>query len=128
MMLLIYIVSCILLGLTFHFLSIAPLTKRMLTQLRGAFAVVGDKAMSDEQKERALRSQSVEVLGTTFRLTIALIVVFAAAYLPIWLGEISGEITFEGFIYYTIQPLVIIGTIIACFAYAYGLKLYRKAR
>jgi len=128
MMLLIYIASCILLGIAFHFLRIAPTTKRMLAQLRSAFAVISDKAMSDDDKERALRVRSVEVLGTTVKLTAALIAVFAAAYLPIWLGEISGTITFDAFIYYTIQPLVIVGTIVACAAYAYALKRYRKAR
>lgn len=128
MMLLVYIASCILLGLAFHYLSITELTRRMLGQLRAAFAVITDKAMSDEQKEVALRSRSIEVLGTTTKLTLALIVVFGAAYLPIWLGEVAGEITFEGFIYYTIQPLVVVGTIAACVAYAYALRLMRKGQ
>ena len=127
-MLLVYIISCVLLGMAFHYLRIAPQTRLMMMQMRSAFGVVGSKTMSDDEKEIALRKQSVEVLLTTTKLTAALIVVFALAYLPIWLGEMAGKITLTGFLYFSIQPWVVIGTVLACVAYAFAAKRFAAER
>ncbi|QZH75828.1 MAG: hypothetical protein JY451_04355 [Erythrobacter sp.] len=108
-----YILSCLLLVLAFQGLHVWPRTKAMTRELRGAFAVMTDKALSDDHKEAALRRRSIEVLGLTVRLTLVLIATFAAAALPVVLAQWAGWLTWQDFLVFSIQPLVVVATVAA---------------
>lgn len=109
--LLAYVLSCIGLVLAFQRLHIWPRTTAMTRELRGAFAVMADKRLSDDEKEVALRRRSIEVLGMTATLTLALVATFAAAALPVMLTELVGWITWHGFLMFSIHPLVVVATV-----------------
>lgn len=108
-----YILSCLLLVLAFQHLHIWPRTTAMSRELRGAFVVMTDKTLGDDAKEAALRRLSLEVLGSTVKLTLALVATFAAAALPVVLAQWAGWLTWQGFLIFSIQPLVVVATIAA---------------
>ncbi len=108
-----YVLSCVLLVLAFQRLHVWPRTTAMSRELRGAFAVMTDKGLNDDQKEAALRRRSVDVLGLTVRLTLVLIATFAAAALPVVLAQWAGWLTWQEFLVFSIQPLVLVATVVA---------------
>lgn len=118
-LLLAYIASCVLLGWTFVRFGIAPKTQAMVHEARSAVATVQDRELSDIEKERAVQRASITLLGQTAILTLALGVVFVAAALPVALGVLAGQFAWAEFGYFTIEPLVVIGTIISCIAWAF---------
>lgn len=112
-----YVLSCILLVLAFQGLRIWPRTTEMTRELREAFGVMAAKGMSDDEKEAAIRKRSIRVLGLTTRLTLALVVTFTVAVLPVAIAVRFGWITFEEFLAFSIQPLVIVLTVVALAAW-----------
>lgn len=108
-----YILSCLLLVLAFQRLDIWPRTTAMTRALREAFGVMTDKGLTDDEKEVALRRRSILVLGLTVRLTLALAATFAAAALPVALGQWAGWLNWREFLIFSIQPLVVVATIAA---------------
>ena len=128
MMLSVYIASCLLLGFAFYLLSIARLTGTMVAQLRSSFAVLVDSSLDDEAKEKAIRRQSIKVLGTTTRLSLGLAAVFAAAYLPIYLADRTGRIDQYEFVAYSIQPAIVAATLLVCAVWAWAGRRGRRSR
>lgn len=116
-MLAVYVLSCILLVLTFQGLHIWPRTTEMTRELRAGFGVMASKQLSDDEKEVALRNGSLRVLGLTAKLTLALVVVFAAATAPVAIAVWAGWMSWTGFLMFTIEPIVVIGTVAALGAY-----------
>lgn len=112
-----YVLSCVLLVLAFQGLRIWPRTTEMTRELRAAFGVMTAKDMSDDEKEREIQARSIRVLGLTARLTLALVVTFAAAAAPVALAVWAGWLTWQGFLVFSIQPLVIVLTVIALAAW-----------
>jgi hypothetical protein len=112
-MILAYVASCLLLVLAFERLRIVALTRAMGRTARAAFGTIADRAMSDDEKELALRKDSLELLHRTTILTLALALLFALAALPVVLAERAGWLTYQSFLLFSIQPVVVIGTIAA---------------
>ncbi|MDE1467572.1 hypothetical protein [Aurantiacibacter sp. D1-12] len=108
-----YVLSCILLVLAFQGLRVWPRTAEMTRELRTAFGVMAAKDMSDDEKEREIQTRSIRVLGLTARLTLALIVTFAAAAAPVAIAVWADWLTWESFLIFSIQPLVIVLTVVA---------------
>lgn len=108
-----YVFSCILLVLAFQGLRIWPRTTEMTRELRAAFGVMAARDMSDDEKEREIRTRSIRVFGLTARLTLALVVTFAAAAAPVAAAVWADWLTWEQFIVFSIQPLVIVLTVVA---------------
>ncbi|WP_427967530.1 hypothetical protein [Altererythrobacter sp.] len=111
-MILAYITSCLLLAATFHLLHIWPQTKQMTRMMRLAFATMFDKALSDDEKEVAIRRHSIRLLAVTVKLSVGLAVVLAACVLPVAIAEQAGLLTYEGFLLFSLEPLVVILTIV----------------
>lgn len=126
-MILAYAISCLLLAAAFAGLRVWPLTRSMAAQLRANFAVIGNKAMSDDEKERALRTGSLAVLRETVRLTAALAATCAAAAAPVVLAERAGWLTYQGFVVFSIQPLVVVATIAAFYVLERAGHLARRS-
>jgi sterol desaturase/sphingolipid hydroxylase (fatty acid hydroxylase superfamily) len=125
-MILAYVASCVLLAITFVPLHVWSLTRRVAVRLQAAFAVIGDPKLSDEEKELALRKRSIEVLRDTVLLVAALAATLAAAMLPIYLGEAAGWFTYQEFLVFTVQPLVIILTITAFVGFERAAKIIHR--
>lgn len=111
-MILAYIISCLLLAATFHALHIWPQTTDMTRMMRLAFATMTDSALSDDEKEVAIRRQSIKLLGITAKLTIGLAIVLVATILPVAVAERAGLLTYEGFLLFSLEPLVILLTVL----------------
>lgn len=111
-MIIAYIISCLLLAATFYALHIWPQTTEMARMMRQAFATITDKALSDDEKEVAIQRQSIRLLVVTAKLTIGLAIVSAATVLPVALAEQAGLLTYEGFLLFSLEPLVIVLTIL----------------
>ncbi len=112
-----YILSCILLVLVFSGLRIWPRTTAMTCELHEAFGVMAAKDMSDDEKAYEIQTRSIRVLRLTAQLTLALIVTFAAAAAPVAVAAWAGWLTWQSFVVFSIQPLVIVLTILALVAW-----------
>ena len=112
-----YVISCILLVWAFQGLSIWPRTTNMTRELRAAFGVMAARDMSDDEKEREIQARSIRVLGLTAKLTLALALTFAAAAAPVALAVWADWLTWQGFLIFSIQPLVIVLTVLALSAW-----------
>ena len=126
-MILAYVLSCLLLAAAFLALRVWPQTRAMAGGLRANFAVIGDKSLSDDAKERALRTGSIAMLRATVKLTAALAATFAAAALPVWLGEKLGALSWQGFLWFSLEPLVIVLTIAGFWALGHAGRLVRRS-
>jgi len=108
-----YVISCLLLAATFHALHIWSQTTDMARMMRLAFATLADRALNDDEKEVAIRRLSIQLLAVTAKLTVALAIVLAATALPVVLAAQAGMLTYEGFLLFSLEPLVILLTILA---------------
>lgn len=118
-MVLAYVLSCLLLVLAFQGLRIWPRTTEMTRELRDAFGVMAAKDLSDDEKEAAIQKGSIRVLGLTSKLTLALAATFGAAALPVALAELAGWLTWRDFLIFSVQPAVVVLTIVALGAWPY---------
>ena len=113
-----YIASCIALGWVFVRLDVWARTRVMLSDMATTLAVIRNPAMNDLEKERALQTGSIRLLGRVAVLTLALVATFGAAAAPVALGVWAKAFGWTDFLWFTLHPAVLGGTIVVCWAWA----------
>ncbi|RPF71066.1 hypothetical protein [Aurantiacibacter spongiae] len=93
----------------------------MTETLRVAVSILRDRTLSDEEKERLLRRQSVEAFGLVATVTAALAATFLAAAAPVAVAEMAGWLDWRGFLAFSLRPAVVVATV-AVFAAAPWLR------
>ncbi|WP_066553230.1 hypothetical protein [Croceicoccus bisphenolivorans] len=121
-----YIASCLLLAAAFVRLGVLPRTRKMLTGLNAAMAIVRDPAMDDLAKEKAVQQASVKLLGGTLLTTVLLALAFAVAAVPALAGAWSGAFSLEDFVVFSLRPDVLAMTIATFAALGFALRRVRK--
>ena len=127
-MIFVYTASCLLFAFAFARLRVWPLTRAISARMRRSFAVIADARLSDAEKERALQQGSVELLRQAVKLTAALGAVLACAALPAVLADLTGWISLEGFVAFSLSPAVLIATVAAFAVIARLARMMRQAR
>lgn len=86
----VYIAACIGFCAGFAALGIVASARGTLGGLWADIAVLGDKSVTDDEKERHARKAAFRALAGTAGLTLRLVGVLAAAALPVWLADAAG--------------------------------------
>ncbi|WP_299321790.1 hypothetical protein [Parasphingopyxis sp.] len=126
-MILAYAASCLLFALAFHNLRIIDKTRELLASLNASFRVISDRTMSDLEKEVAIRRGALRSGGDAVKLAFFFLVTAAAGALPVAAGLYANLYTFEAFLWFSLEPLVLIGTCVIFGGYAWAIARLRTS-
>ena len=74
----------------FKFLGILPKAQEAMTVSRRTAAVMGDRTLDEAAKEKAVQAAAGTLMMGFFGLVLRIVGILAAAYVPIFLADITG--------------------------------------
>lgn len=120
----IYALACLAFYAAFVATGLVTRARTLLDEFRAAMAIMGDKGLSDLEKEQRIRKASISALGGTLSLTARLVAVVAAAAVPVLLAHLLAGLRLEEFTRFSLNPAVLVATV----ALLGGLDWYRRSR
>ncbi len=109
---LVYGIAVLLFYIAFKALNIVGRTRDLMALFRGAFGVMSDKALTDSEKETLIRTEALRSMGETVKLVACLVGVLVCAAAPIILSDVAGLTTLQSIITFSLNPIVIVITVI----------------
>lgn len=107
-----YIAASLAFYLAFIKLELVGRTVRLMADFRAVAQVFVDPKLSDFEKERHIRGAAISTLGQSVGLVSRLVVVLAAAALPVLLTFAAG-LDLAAFMAFSLNPVVLIATMVA---------------
>jgi len=98
-----------------RFLGIISTAAGVIENARAAFRLVGDREVSDADKERLLQKASVSMMGSFISMTLRSIAAITASLLPLFVFDLTGLARFSTVTHLlaTWQGVVLTGVVMA---------------
>jgi hypothetical protein len=100
----------------FHFSGLVARAQAAIATARQTVAVISDKTLDDEQKERAVQGGALRMFGQFALITITAILVLAAPAVVMWIAEMLGAASFAAVSDFLLSWEVIIGATVLIMA------------
>lgn len=111
-----YVLACAIFYVAFVKLQVVGRTLALLAVFRSAALVMADRGLSDLEKEAHVRRAAVRSLAETLALAVRLMALVACAGLPVLLATQVGGVGLGQFAAFSLDPLVLLCTVLALLA------------
>lgn len=105
-----YTLACLIFYAAFLKLRVAGRTRALLAAFRSAAGVMGDRGLSDSEKEARIRHAAIRTLVDTTVLAARIVAVLACAALPVLFATQVAGIGLDPFLAFSLEPLVLVAT------------------